>query len=73
LGQDMISAVSSVASSLGNIGPGLGSLGPESTFNSIPQIGKLVLSFLMLMGRLELFTVMLCFSPSFWKDIRINS
>ena len=69
LGQDMISSVSSVAASLSNIGPGLGSLGPEANFGSIPQIGKLVLSFLMLMGRLELLTVMVCFSPSFWKGL----
>jgi trk system potassium uptake protein TrkH len=71
LGQDMITSVSSVAATLGNIGPGLGSVGPESTFNQIPQIGKLVLSFLMLMGRLELFTVILCFTPGFWRGVPI--
>ncbi|AEE90530.1 Trk system potassium uptake protein TrkH [Tepidanaerobacter acetatoxydans Re1] len=71
LGEDMITSVSSVAATLGNIGPGLGSVGPESTFSEIPQIGKLVLSFLMLMGRLEIFTVMLCFTPSFWQGVTI--
>jgi len=71
LGQDMITSVSSVAATLGNIGPGLGSVGPEYTFSEIPQIGKLVLSFLMLMGRLELFTVMLCFTPGFWRGVSI--
>ena len=71
LGQDMITSVSSVAATLGNIGPGLGSVGPESTFSEIPQIGKLVLSFLMLMGRLELFTVILCFTPGFWRGVPI--
>jgi trk system potassium uptake protein TrkH len=71
LGQDMITSVSSVAATLGNIGPGLGSVGPESTFSEIPQIGKLVLSFLMLMGRLELFTVILCFTPGFWRGVSI--
>jgi len=67
LGQDMITSVSAVAATLGNIGPGLGSVGPELTFSQIPQAGKVVLSFLMLMGRLELFTVILCFTPSFWR------
>ncbi len=71
LGEDMITSVSSVAATLGNIGPGLGSVGPKSTFSEIPQIGKLVLSFLMLMGRLEIFTVMLCFTPSFWQGVTI--
>ena len=67
LGQDVVTSVSSVAATLGNIGPGFGSVGPESTFSEIPQIGKFVLSFLMLMGRLELFTVMLCFTRDFGK------
>ncbi|MDD4570364.1 MAG: TrkH family potassium uptake protein [Tepidanaerobacteraceae bacterium] len=72
LGQDMITSISSVAATLGNIGPGFGGVGPESTFKEIPQVGKLVLSFLMLMGRLELFTVILCFTPRFWQEVRIN-
>jgi len=71
LGQDMITSVSAVAATLGNIGPGLGRVGPELTFSQIPQIGKVVLSILMLMGRLEIFTVILCFIPSFWQDARI--
>jgi len=72
LGQDMITSVSSVAATLGNVGPGLGSVGPKLTFSQIPQIGKVVLSFLMLMGRLELFTVILCFTPSFWKGVSMS-
>jgi len=66
-----MTSVSAVAATLGNIGPGLGSVGPELTFSQIPQIGKVVLSFLMLMGRLELFTVILCFTPGFWKGVPI--
>jgi len=67
-GLDFTSAVGSVATSLGNIGPGLGSVGPVHNFAHIPLGGKWVLSFLMLLGRLELFTVLLLFSPSFWRS-----
>lgn len=67
LGLDFISALGSVASALGNIGPALGSVGPVSNYAHIPDIGKWVLSFLMLVGRLELFTVLLLFTPAFWK------
>jgi trk system potassium uptake protein TrkH len=67
LGLDMESAMGSVATTLGNIGPGLGSVGPAENFSHIPSIGKWVLSFLMLLGRLELFTVLILFAPSFWK------
>ncbi len=67
LGLDLDSAMGSVIASLGNIGPGIGSVGPSENFAHIPQIGKWFLSFLMLMGRLELFTVMIIFTPVFWK------
>lgn len=67
LGLDMESAMGSVAATLGNIGPGLGSVGPAENFSHIPDLGKWVLSFLMLLGRLELFTVLIIFSPAFWK------
>jgi trk system potassium uptake protein len=60
-------AISAVATSLGNVGPGLGKLGPSGNFSEIPAAGKWVLSFLMLMGRLELFTVILILSPYFWR------
>lgn len=52
---------------LGNIGPAIGMVGPVSSYADVPAAGKWILSFYMLMGRLELFTVMLLFSPSFWK------
>ncbi len=67
LGLDLDSAMGSVIASLGNIGPGIGSVGPASNFAHIPDLGKWFLSFLMLMGRLELFTVMIIFAPAFWK------
>jgi len=67
LGLDLVSAMGSVIASLGNIGPGIGSVGPADNFAHIPWFGKWVLSFLMLMGRLELFTVMIIFTPVFWK------
>lgn len=67
LGLDFPSAMGSVATSLGNVGPAIGSVGPSNNFAHIPDIGKWFLSFLMLMGRLELFTILIIFSPSFWK------
>jgi len=67
-GLDFQSAVGSTVSSIGNIGPGLGTVGPVENYAHIPDGGKWVLSFLMLVGRLELFTVFLIFSPSFYKQ-----
>lgn len=64
---DFETSIGAVASSLGNIGPGLGSVGPAYSFSHIPAAGKWFLSFLMLAGRLELFTVIVMFAPSFWK------
>jgi len=67
LGLDMNSAMGAVAASLGNIGPGIGSVGPMDNFAHLPAFGKWFLGFLMLMGRLELFTVLLLLSPVYWK------
>jgi trk system potassium uptake protein TrkH len=67
LGLEFESAVGSVAASLGNIGPGLGKVGPVENYSQIPVAGKWILSFLMLLGRLELFTVLILFSTSFWR------
>ncbi len=66
-GVDVLTAIGASATSLGNIGPGLGSVGPASNFAHMPDASKWVLSFLMLMGRLELFTVLMLFTPYFWK------
>lgn len=64
---DLPSAMGAVATSLGNIGPGLGIFGPAENFSALHPAGKWFLSFLMLIGRLELFTVLVLFSPAFWK------
>lgn len=67
LGYDMPTSIGAVAASLGNIGPGLGDVGPMNNYSDIPILGKWFLSFLMLVGRLELFTVIVLFSPEFWR------
>jgi trk system potassium uptake protein TrkH len=67
IGVDFTTALGSVATSVGNIGPGIGSVGPVNNFAHIPYSGKWFLSFLMLLGRLELFTVLILFTPFFWK------
>ena len=64
---DYETSIGAVATSLGNIGPGIGSVGPAANFAHIPATGKWFLSFLMLLGRLELFTIIVLFSPAFWK------
>ena len=70
MGLDFDTAIGSVAATLGNIGPGIGDVGPHDSINfaRIPAAGKWFLSFLMLLGRLELFTVLMLFSPFFWKE-----
>jgi len=67
MGYDMDSSFGAVAASLGNIGPGLGAVGPSETYAHIPDVGKWFLSFLMLVGRLELFTVIIILSPAFYR------
>lgn len=69
IGVDFDTAIGSVATCLGNIGPGIGKVGPVDNFHGIPALGKWLLSFLMLVGRLELFTVLILFSPYYWKKI----
>lgn len=69
MGVDLETALGSVATSLGNIGPGLGSVGPVDNFAHIPLVGKWFLAFLMLLGRLELFTVLMLFTPYFWRKL----
>ena len=67
LGLDMPTAFGAVAATLGNIGPGLGLVGPTDNYSEIPSIGKWLLSFFMLLGRLEVFTVVVLFSPVYWR------
>lgn len=66
-GSDPITSATAVAASLGNVGPGLGTIGPMSNYAHLPQVSKLVLSLLMIIGRLEIYTVFVIFSRSFWK------
>lgn len=66
-GVEFDTALGAVATSLGNIGPGLGEVGPVNNFYGITPFGKWLLSFLMLLGRLELFTVLMLFNPNFWQ------
>jgi trk system potassium uptake protein TrkH len=66
-GPDLDTAMGAVASCLGNIGPGLGTVGPAFTYSHIHEAGKWMLSFLMMAGRLELLTVLVIFSPAFWR------
>ena len=67
LGLDLISAAAATIATMGNIGPGLGSVGPIDNYAHIPTLGKFILSFCMLLGRLELYTVLVLFAPELWK------
>lgn len=65
---DFVTAVSGAASSLGNVGPGLGPIiGPAGTFQPLPDTAKWLLAFAMVLGRLELFTFLILFTPRFWR------
>lgn len=66
-GKDMITNISAVAATLGNIGPGLGEVGPMGSFAAFSDLSKLVMSFCMLAGRLEIYPLLLLFSRQFWK------
>jgi|TARA_B110000211_G_C14068761_1_gene548926 trk system potassium uptake protein TrkH len=68
-GLDFLTSISGAASAISNVGPGLGSIiGPDGNYKEIPNISKWILSFGMLLGRLELFAVLVLFFPSFWKE-----
>jgi trk system potassium uptake protein TrkH len=67
LGLDFTSAIGAAASSLGNIGPAIGSISPTNNYAHLSSGAKWFCSFLMLIGRLELFTVLILFTPFFWK------
>lgn len=66
-GVDPVTASSSTATCMAGIGPGLGSVGPVSDFSAIPEAAKVVLSLLMIIGRLEIITVFAIFTRTFWK------
>lgn len=68
LGLDDLTALSAAGSAIANVGPGLGPIiGPAGTYASLPGSAKWLLSFAMLLGRLELFTVLVLFTPAFWR------
>lgn len=66
-GVDLVSASSSVATCMAGIGPGLGTVGPMSKFALMPEISKVILSLLMIIGRLEIITVFAIFTRTFWR------
>ena len=67
MGMDIATSLGVVIATLGNIGPGLGDVGPTDNYSTIPAIGKWILASFMLMGRLELFTVIILLSPFYWQ------
>ena len=68
-GLDFVTAISGAATSISNVGPGLGAeIGPSSNFSDIPDISKWILSIGMILGRLELFAILVLFLPSFWRN-----
>ncbi len=67
MGLDMMTSFGAVAACIGNIGPGFGSVGPSENFAHLPDLAKWLLSWCMLLGRLEIYTVIILFVPEFWK------
>ena len=67
-GLDLVSALSAAATAISNVGPGLGdTIGPNGNFSEISNNSKWILSFAMILGRLELFAILVLFIPSFWR------
>ena len=67
MGLDMESSFGAAASAMGNIGPALGEFGPTDNYALLSDYGKWILTFCMLLGRLEIFTVIVLFSKTFWE------
>ncbi|HAA25847.1 MAG TPA: potassium transporter KefA, partial [Ruminiclostridium sp.] len=70
-GKDLISSVTAVITSIGNIGPGLGIIGPMGNYSGFSDLSKIVLSFCMIAGRLEIMPLLVLFSPAAWKRASI--
>ncbi len=67
LGLDMVTSLTAMASCLGNVGPGFGSVGPMDNYAGVPALGKWILAFGMLLGRLEIYTILVLLIPAFWR------
>ena len=67
LGLDIVTGISAVASALSNVGPGLGAVGPVDNYAGLPDAAKWLLSALMLMGRLEIFPILVLLSRETWR------
>ena len=68
-GLDFITSISAAATSISNVGPGLGNIiGPNGNFSLLPDVSKWILSIAMILGRLELFAILVLFLPSFWRN-----
>ncbi|MDC3257555.1 TrkH family potassium uptake protein [Candidatus Pelagibacter sp.] len=68
-GLDFITSISGAATSISNVGPGLGSIiGPNGNFSTLPEVSKWILALGMILGRLELFAILVLFLPSFWRN-----
>jgi trk system potassium uptake protein TrkH len=68
-GHDIVTAAGASIACLGNIGPGIGGVDPSHNFSFFSEGAQVFLSFLMLLGRLELFTVLILLTPAFWKKV----
>ena len=67
IGLDIVTSFASVAATIGNIGPGFGLVGPVNNYLSVPDLGKWVLIFCMILGRLEIYTVIIMLAPAYWR------
>jgi trk system potassium uptake protein TrkH len=67
LGHDALTAISAVAATLGNVGPGLGTVGPVDNYSHFSLTAKWICTFCMLVGRLEVYSVVVLFFPEFWR------
>ena len=65
---DLDTSVGSVLTTMGGIGPGFGMVGPASNFSMIPVGGKILLTITMLLGRLEIYPLIILFTPAFWRN-----
>lgn len=70
-GMDMVTTFTSVATTIGNVGPGLEVCGPYGSFAGFSNLSKIIFSFVMLFGRLEIFPMLILFTPAFWKKVNI--